>query len=82
MAKTGAERQADYRARQKNDGGDKRLNIWINSSSYCSIERLSRHFNFTKKELLERLIVSAESVVLKTLAPNSPEWHDYMQPKS
>ncbi len=82
MAKTAAERQANYRARRSEGEGEKRLNTWINSSSYLALERLALHCNFTKKELLERLIISADSVVIKTLAENSPERDNYLKGKS
>ena len=78
MAKTAAERQAAYRARRKEGDGDNRLNTWISSSSYRALERLAIHCNFTKKELLERLIISADSVVLKTLPEQSPERDTYL----
>jgi len=79
MAKNSAERQAEYRARMRSGEYNRRLNTWIDSDAHFALERLAKHCNFTKKELLERLIVSAESVILKTLKPNSQEWDNYMK---
>lgn len=81
MAKTSAERQAAYRAKMSSSDSSRRINTWIESDAHTALDRLARHCNFTKKELLERLIVSAESVILKTLKPNSKEWRTYMHSK-
>lgn len=47
MAKTAAQRQADYRAKRLNSGpsadGDRRLNTWISASASLSLARLAAH---------------------------------------
>ncbi len=64
MAKTSAERQADYRARRNGGEGDRRLNTWVSTISHFALERLSKHHNLTKRELLENLISSADNIML------------------
>jgi len=56
MAKTSAQRQADYRARRI---GETRLNLWIADSAALALEHLAEHAGTTKRATLERLLIDA-----------------------
>ncbi|APR04776.1 hypothetical protein [Thauera chlorobenzoica] len=59
--KTNAERQRDYRARQKAEGeGAHRLNTWLASGAHLALSRLAAHRGMTRRETLERLILAAD----------------------
>lgn len=60
-AKTNAERQRDYRARQKTEGeGAHRLNTWLASAAHFALARLAAHRGMTRRAALERLILAAD----------------------
>lgn len=62
--KTNAERQRDYRARQKTEGdGAHRLNTWLASGAHLALSRLAAHRGMTRRETLERLILAADRQV-------------------
>ncbi|KWC41184.1 hypothetical protein WL48_09670 [Burkholderia ubonensis] len=81
MAQTSAQRQAAYRARRAtagNDGnGDRRLSMWVTTEAELALGRLARRYSVTKREMLERLIVRADTAILRRLDPGSPEWDVY-----
>lgn len=74
MAKSSAERQAAYRARR---GQDHRLNLHIAAEAGAALARLCKLYRLTQRQLLERLILTAETDHLQTLTPDSPEWLEY-----
>ncbi len=81
MAKTGAERQREYRLRsneRNNKDGDMRLNVWLRSQAVFALRRLSRRYGISQREMLEKLILDADDAVLKTLAPGSAELDGYL----
>ena len=59
MAKSVAERQREYRARRSKSDGDRRLNTWISSKADFALENLANQFGITKREMIERLALSA-----------------------
>lgn len=81
MAKTPAQRQAAYRARRpyagKNGNGERRLNLWIDTSSSLALDRLVRRYGVTKREFLEKMILEADEAILRTLDLDTPEWDRY-----
>ena len=81
MAKTPAQRQADYRAKRAFAGGDgngeRRVNTWISTSAFCALDRLAYRYGVTKREILERLILSEDDKIVSSLDPDSPEWGVY-----
>ena len=81
MAKTPAQRQAAYRARRpyagKNGNGERRLNLWIDTSSSLALDRLVRRYGVTKREFLEKMILEADEAILRTLDLETPEWDRY-----
>lgn len=72
MAMTNAERQANYRARQKkervNGAGGYRVNTLIDTNAYYGLHRLAKHYAVTKREMLERLIKASESGLTNAMA--------------
>jgi hypothetical protein len=66
MALTNAEKQAAYRARQK-DIGSERLQLVVNLHVKLALQRLSRHFGLTQSALLERLLAEEVNRVTKEL---------------
>ena len=76
MAKTAAERQAAYRAKRpfsgKNGNGERRLNTWVDTSSYFSRERLANRSVVTKRQMVEKLVAAADDKILASINPVSP----------
>lgn len=62
MAKTAAERQADYRARRATAGehGERRINTWVSTGAALALARLAQHHGLSQREMLERLLIEAE----------------------
>ncbi len=62
MGKSNAERQAEYRARRPYEGpggnGERRLNTWVSTGASLALERMSRRYGVTQKEMLEKLIMA------------------------
>ena len=80
-AKTTAERQAAYRARQAcgaNDG-QKRVSLWLSTGCALALARLARRHGSTQREFVEKLVLAEDDKVLATMALDSPEWSPYFQ---
>lgn len=77
MAKTSAQRQAAYRYRCDEGEGDRRLNTWISVPAYFALKRLALKENVTQREMIERLVIQTDALVLKKLNPDTPEWDKY-----
>jgi hypothetical protein len=62
MAKTAAQRQAAYRAQRPFAGstgnGERRLSIWIDTSTELAITRLARRYAVTKRRVFETVSVT------------------------
>ena len=78
MAKTVAERQKAYRLRRNDGEGDRCLNTWVRCSAYFALKRLAHRYRVTLREMLERVIISADDALLKTMEFDSPEFDMYM----
>lgn len=74
MTQSAAERQKAYRARRAHDH---RLNLYIAADAGAALARLCKLYHFTQRQMLERLILTAEADHLQTLTPDSPEWLEY-----
>ena len=81
MAKTAAQRQADYRARRIDSGtsadGDRRLNTWISTSASLALARLAAHDGVSKRLIIERLVQSADQKIIDSLECDTDGWDDY-----
>ena len=78
MPKSNAQRQAAYRARRPEGEGERRLNTWLSSAADCALNRLAQHAGHSKREVLERLLLAADSAILQTLDLDTPEWDAYL----
>ncbi len=79
MAKTVAERQRKYRTRRQPDGDDRRLNTWISTQAYSALVRLSERCGTTKREIIERLLITVDSDVSAISKIDSTEWDAYCE---
>jgi hypothetical protein len=66
MALTSAQKQAAFRARQKEIGSE-RLQLVINLQTKLALQRLSRHYGITQSMMLERLLMDEQSRVTHEL---------------
>lgn len=82
-AKTTAERQAAYRARQAcgADDGQKRVSLWLSTGCALALARLARRHGSTQREFVEKLVLAEDDKVLASMALDSPEWSAYFQVK-
>ncbi len=82
MAKTAAERQADYRARRATaaDGsGEHRLNTWVSTAAHLALARIAHRNQVTQRETLERLILAEDEKMLASLEMDTPAWDAYFE---
>ena len=81
MSKTAAERQADYRARRPfagaDNNGERRINTWVNTGTYLTLKRLSRHNGVTMREILERIVMAEDARV--TPGMDDDAWDAYQE---
>jgi hypothetical protein len=81
MAKSNAQRQAEYRERHLKiiDGKGERLNLIVDLHAKRALERLATCYVVTQRALLERLIREAESAALDRAATLSGGGADYTE---
>jgi hypothetical protein len=83
MAKTPAQRQAEFRAKRPSAGADgngqRQLNTWLDTGAALALERVANRYSVTKRQLLERLIREEDDRILQAIELNSKEWNDYFQ---
>jgi len=79
MAKSVAERQAEYRKRRSNagDNGERRINTWVNTSTSLALSRLANRYAVTQRQILEKLIMEADKKILDSLDIDSEDWKIY-----
>jgi hypothetical protein len=84
MAKTTAQRQAQYRARRQTAGqdgnGERQLSTWVSTGAFLGLARLARRYGVTKRELIEGLVKIEDDRVIATLEMDTPEWDEYFAP--
>lgn len=85
MAKTTAERQAAYRARQGSAGADgngqRRVSMWISTAAALALARLACRYGVTQRELVENMLLAEDERILATMAIDTPEWDRYFARK-
>lgn len=58
MARTGAERQAAYRARQaEQHSGQRRLSTWISADAAAALQALADRYGVTMRDALEQILL-------------------------
>lgn len=82
-AKTNAERQATYRKNRvtagENGDGEKRLHTFVSIGTTFALGRLAKHYGVTRRDILEKMILEADSEIQKTLELDSEEWNQYFK---
>jgi len=69
MALTGAERQRKYRENRKlADNGYRQINTWISTEAYEALRRMANRYGVTKREMLERLLISEQEKIIRGLS--------------
>jgi hypothetical protein len=78
-ARTPAERQAAYRKARPTVGenGERRINTWVTTRAALALARLARHHDLTQRQMLERLITTADDKITGRLDPASDAWEEY-----
>lgn len=59
-----AKRQAEYRKRHIKEGSDQRLNVILDLQAKLALERMAKHYGVTNKNVLERLLLEAQSQLI------------------
>lgn len=79
MAKTAAERQAEYRKKRPlaGDNGERRINTWVTTRAALALARLSARYGVTQRAMIEQLILSADQQITESLDLDSEEWEKY-----
>lgn len=81
MAKTTAERQAAFRARQSSKraegDGKRRVSVWLSTRCALALARLARRYGVTQQALLEQMLQAEDDRILATIASDSEGWHEY-----
>ncbi len=81
MAKSLAERQAAYSAKQQEGDGGKKLCMWVTTGCNNGLARLAKHHGMTKRELLMMLVKTADDAIIKQFDFDSPELNRYIDAK-
>ena len=58
MELTNAQRQANYRERQKFGKQNRRLNAWVDSEAMAALEELAKGHQATQRQVLEALLTT------------------------
>jgi DNA-binding MarR family transcriptional regulator len=68
MSLTAAQRQKRYRENRKlADNGFRQINTWISTEAYEALRRMARRDGVTQRELIERLLIDAQDMVMRRL---------------
>ena len=62
--KANAKRQAEYRKLHIKEGTDQRLNVILDLQAKLALERMAKLQRVSNKELLERVLLAAQSQLL------------------
>ena len=77
MAKTNAERQKEYRLRNRKSLDHRRLNTWIEKESHFALKRLANRYGITKRQVLEKLIQREDKKILKKIGVDEEKFNEY-----
>lgn len=73
MTSSNAERQHAYRDRHLKDGELERLDTLIDMHAKHRLERLASCYGLTQREMLERLLLEAESSLFERLSSDEQD---------
>lgn len=69
MAKTSAERQAEYRAKRAGESGsERRLSTWVSTKTDLTLEKLAERYGITKKAVIELLVLNEDQKIKRLTA--------------
>ena len=74
VAKSNAERQADYRARRARDS--RALQLWLEDSDKLALKRLARHWGISQAQAVARLVRQADKEVVDGL--DDEQFEEYL----
>jgi hypothetical protein len=74
-----AERQAAYRRARPTAGenGERHISARVSTGAALALNRLAWCYGVTQRDMLERLIKTADDDIVATLDPTAPEWTAY-----
>ncbi len=78
MATSAPDRQRAYRERAARELNQRRINTWVNAEAVIAIERLARHWNIPKRQVIERLAAQAQEQVTDGL--DDAAFEDFLRP--
>lgn len=85
MAKSTAERQAAYRARQDIEGahgnGQRRVSMWLSTGAALALARLANRYGVTQRVFVENILVAEDERILATMTIDTPDWDGYFKRK-
>lgn len=67
LKKANSKRQAEYRKRHIKEGSDQRLNVILDLQAKLALERMAKLQGVSNKELLERVLLAAQSQLLAAM---------------
>lgn len=82
MAKSSAERQAEYRARRDTaaqGSGERRLNTWMSTAAHLALKRIAGRYGVTQRGMLERLVLAEDEKIVAALDIDTAEWDGYFR---
>ncbi|RSZ55159.1 hypothetical protein EJB06_30840 [Massilia atriviolacea] len=82
MAKSTAERQAEYRARRDtaaHGDGERRLNTWMSTAAHLALKRIAKRYGLTQRGMLEQLVLAEDEKIVAGLDIETPEWDRYFR---
>lgn len=75
MAKTSAQRQAEYRARRRSEhSSERRINTYVSTQACYELQRLADRYGVTRRSVLEWLLFAKEAFTGDLLKTGLPSW--------
>ena len=79
MEKSNAQRQQEYREKQKeHDAEKRRIDMYVNLHAKLAIEKLARHYEMSKIEVFEKIVLGHESSLTRKM--DDEDFKNYHQP--
>ena len=81
MPQSNAQRQAQYRSKRPFAGaqgnGERRINCWVSTAAHAALRRLAAHHSLSQREMIEQLLIQADSQISQALDVDSDDWLAY-----
>lgn len=59
------------------DNGEKRINMKVSRRAVLAIDRLARHHQIDRRDVIERLVLAADERIFVRMDIDSNDWADY-----